>query len=105
LKYHLSRRDELETELFELCLRLRRPREPRWIAVSREAGPGPDCEDRTVRRCYIAPGYLADFDLPRLLEADEHASALLRALNEAALLLYFFTKSGLDAAGNRRLPS
>lgn len=105
LKYHLSRRNELEAELFELCHRLRRPPERRWIPMSRTAGPGPDREERAARRCYIAPGHCADFDLPRVLEADEQVCALLRALNEAALLLYFFTKGGRYTDGNRRLPS
>ena len=97
LRYHFLQRDELEGELFELCLRLRRSRrESNCLSAAGDAvaaGHRLISDDRAARRCYLSSRACSDFDFPQLLEADEQIVALLRTLNEAASLLYFFAKS------------
>jgi len=102
-RYYFLQRDKLESELYELCLRLRRSRQE----LNRPPGPAElraGAEDRAAQRCYVSPRDCADFDFPRLLEADEEVVALLRTLNEAAALLYYFANSGRSAAHSDRYP-
>ncbi|HEX6996094.1 MAG TPA: hypothetical protein VF339_18320 [Gammaproteobacteria bacterium] len=96
LRYHFLRRDELERELFELCLRLRRSRPgPAALTGSGPArnGTHADAGRQAIRRCHVTRYDCADLDFPRLLEADAHVSALLRTLHETATLLQRFARA------------
>lgn len=96
LRYHFLKRDELVHELFALCLLLRRPRPSSELRARPPAGgaeAGSDVEGSAARRCYISKRECADFDFPRVLEADERARALIGTLNEAASLLRRFAQS------------
>ena len=101
LRFHFLARDELESELFESCLRLRRAR----LTGDRNACPsardaeeayaaGEDepsaCGGSPARRCYMSLGECADLDFPRLLEADERSRALIGTLHDIAFLLRRF---------------
>ena len=109
LRYHFLRRDELEDELFALCLRLRRSRPLHELGAPPSAGggeAGTDLGGSGVRRCYVSMRDCADFDFPRLLEADERLRALLGTLHEAASLLRRFAESERGSEhGNRHFRS
>lgn len=109
-RYHFLDKEQLANELFELCLRLRRAQpaddDGSTSRRGRVARLRPGGADSTVRRCYIALKHSADFDFPRLLDADDRVRALLGTLNEAASLLNRFTEAERDAKhGRRNLPS
>lgn len=107
-RYHVLSRDELESELFERCLRLceSRPACPDPRAGGREPPQQPQASFVDPWRCYIGADHRVDADLPRLLEGEEHARALVRTLTEAAALLYYFARSGPGAERDERhLPS
>lgn len=87
-RYHFLRREELESELFELCLRLRRSR-PGGDRPSRSAAALAEarrCDIRHIAiRGHIVRNDCADIDF--LPQPDAHVSALLRTLHETAALL------------------
>lgn len=104
-RYHLLQRDELESELLELCLRLRgrKARELQGPPAGLVDTLLADAAEPASRRRYITVQGRADFDFPRVLAADEHACALLRALNDTASLLHALARPG--RRGRRGSPS
>lgn len=98
--------DELEGELFECCLDLlgRLPSELGRLRVDVDA-LGPGTPDFAVRRGYITVQRCGDVD-SRCFDADRHAFALLRTLNDTASLLRVLEKAERCArCGTRRSPS
>jgi len=107
LRYHFLQGHELETELLERCLQLRRSRRKSDVpsgsigGASRD-GARPAHGRAPIRLCHITRNDCSDFDFPRLLEADAHVSALLRTLRETATLLRRLARA---ERGGGHLPS
>jgi len=94
-RYHFLRREELEAELFNLCLRLRRSRSREKAYASppgRTDAPASHAERIAIPR-HVGRNDCADIEYPREPGADAQVSALFHTLHEAAVLLHRLTQA------------